>query len=88
MFLLRLNCQAHLIKNDLNVHTNQIIVQKYDTNYQNKIMIFYSIFFLMIFRCGDGKELSSDGKCIDINECVWMPCLHGATCHNRHPGKI
>ncbi|KAK4305007.1 hypothetical protein Pmani_023077, partial [Petrolisthes manimaculis] len=37
--------------------------------------------------CGPGGELVG-GRCEDVDECVWEPCLHGATCHNTRPGYL
>ncbi|KAK7075418.1 hypothetical protein SK128_018162, partial [Halocaridina rubra] len=35
--------------------------------------------------CGEGRQLIG-GKCEDVDECVWQPCLHGGTCYNMRPG--
>ena len=44
--------------------------------------------FLVIYRCESGRVLNKDStSCIDQNECLWQPCLHGATCINIDPGK-
>ncbi|XP_047487091.1 putative neural-cadherin 2 [Penaeus chinensis] len=37
--------------------------------------------------CSDGSTLTREGgKCRDVNECVWSPCLNGGTCVNQDPG--
>ncbi|KAK7077300.1 hypothetical protein SK128_001121 [Halocaridina rubra] len=35
--------------------------------------------------CGPGRNLIN-GKCKDIDECAYEPCLHGGTCRNLVPG--
>jgi Zn-finger protein len=41
----------------------------------------------MVFSCGEGLVLSSDGKgCVDKNECLYFPCRNGGSCVNREPG--
>ncbi|KAK4315393.1 hypothetical protein Pmani_013310 [Petrolisthes manimaculis] len=39
--------------------------------------------------CSCGPGLQASGRtCEDVDECVWSPCLHGATCHNLRPGYL
>ncbi|CAL4133360.1 unnamed protein product, partial [Meganyctiphanes norvegica] len=37
--------------------------------------------------CGPGRQLLG-GRCEDIDECAWRPCLHRGTCYNLHPGYL
>lgn len=42
--------------------------------------------FLSAFSCGEGRVPSPDNKgCMDKNECIDYPCLHGGTCINQDP---
>ncbi|KAK4315389.1 hypothetical protein Pmani_013307 [Petrolisthes manimaculis] len=39
--------------------------------------------------CSCGPGLQASGRtCEDVDECVWSPCLHGATCQNLRPGYL
>ncbi|XP_064106311.1 putative neural-cadherin 2 [Macrobrachium nipponense] len=37
--------------------------------------------------CGQGLHLVG-GRCEDIDECAWQPCLNGGTCYNVRPGFL
>ncbi|XP_066968094.1 putative neural-cadherin 2 [Macrobrachium rosenbergii] len=37
--------------------------------------------------CGQGLHLVG-GRCEDIDECAWQPCLNGGTCYNIRPGFL
>ncbi|XP_076032740.1 neural-cadherin-like isoform X2 [Oratosquilla oratoria] len=37
-----------------------------------------------VCSCGPGKELVG-GKCQDVDECIYRPCLYSGTCINRRP---
>lgn len=38
----------------------------------------------VLFSCPQGYKLS-EGTCVDVNECLWLPCINGGICKNFEP---